>query len=194
MEEATAQSRRLRKKNKTHNSILHSAKKLFEEKGIGNVSIEKISEAADVSRSTFFIHFSSLDDLLEQIAAEEINDLFSVAKESDRAMTIRSLMFQLIDDTVPYPYLTGELLMRGMLSKTNNSFEQVDKFLQTTIEEHEGYKSIKEQFSSKEISSILLGVYFGIIFQRFINKENFESNRDSMKDTMNKFITFTKNN
>ncbi|MEG2456776.1 MAG: helix-turn-helix domain-containing protein, partial [Clostridia bacterium] len=57
-------SRRLRKKNNTHKALLHSAKKLFEDKGIGNVTIDEISEAADVSRSTFFTHFASLDDLL----------------------------------------------------------------------------------------------------------------------------------
>ena len=39
-------SRRLRKKNNTHKALLHAAKKLFEEKGLGNVTIDEISEAA----------------------------------------------------------------------------------------------------------------------------------------------------
>lgn len=191
MEETT--SRRLRKKNNTHQAILHSAKTLFEQNGIGNVSIEKISEAADVSRSTFFIHFASLDDLLEQIAAEEINDLFRAAKESDRALTIRSLIFQLVDDTTPYPYLTGELLMRGLLSKSNNSYQQVYDFLQNAVEEHEGYQGVKKMLSSKELAAILLGGYFGLVFQKFVNKDSFNNSED-IKETLNKFITFIKNN
>ena len=99
-------SRRLRKKNNTHKALLHAAKKLFEEKGLGNVTIDEISEAADVSRSTFFTHFNSLDDLMEQIAAEEINDLVSVFEESEQEVSISALIDKLVDDTIPYPYLT----------------------------------------------------------------------------------------
>ncbi|MBR3438787.1 MAG: helix-turn-helix transcriptional regulator, partial [Clostridia bacterium] len=57
------QSRRLRKKDNTHRAIMHSAKMLFEKNGLGNVTVEQIAEAADVSRSTFFTHFTSVDDL-----------------------------------------------------------------------------------------------------------------------------------
>ena len=66
-------SRRSRKKQNTHKAILHQAKVLFEKEGIGNVTIEQISERADVSRSTFFSHFASVDDLLKEISDEEIN-------------------------------------------------------------------------------------------------------------------------
>ena len=109
-------SRRLRKKNNTHKALLHAAKKLFEEKGLGNVTIDEISESADVSRSTFFTHFSSLDDLIEQIAAEEINDLVAVWDDADSGFSITALINKLVDDTIPYPYLTGNLLMRDRKS------------------------------------------------------------------------------
>ena len=72
-------SRRSRKKQNTHKAILHQAKVLFEKEGIGNVTIEQISESADVSRSTFFSHFASVDDLLKEISDEEINDVFEAA-------------------------------------------------------------------------------------------------------------------
>ena len=42
------------KKQNTHKAILHQAKVLFEKEGIGNVTIEQISESADVSRSHSF--------------------------------------------------------------------------------------------------------------------------------------------
>ena len=51
------QARRSRKKEQTHRTIMHSAKVLFEQHGINNVTIEQIAENADVSRSTFFSHF-----------------------------------------------------------------------------------------------------------------------------------------
>ncbi|MEG2453877.1 MAG: TetR/AcrR family transcriptional regulator, partial [Clostridia bacterium] len=160
-------SRRLRKKNNTHKALLHSAKKLFEDKGIGNVTIDEISEAADVSRSTFFTHFASLDDLLEQIANEEISDLAAVWQDSDVSFSITALMDKLVEDTIPYPYLTGELLMRGILSKgESSSFNEIYNLAEERISTHYSYEKTLEYFTTEEISALLLGSYFGFVFQR----------------------------
>ncbi|HIU82461.1 MAG TPA: TetR/AcrR family transcriptional regulator [Candidatus Faecicola pullistercoris] len=186
------QSRRLRKKNNTHKAILHSAKTLFEQKGIDKTTIDEISEHADVSRSTFFNHFGSVDELLEEIASQEINDMLEAAVASDKGFPLRSMLFRLVDDTFPYPYLTGELLMRGILSKKDNSFKEIDLYLQKSITERSGFKGLSEQFSPKELSAILMGVYYGLIFQKFIYKEDFSSDFE-IKESINKFITFLKN-
>ena len=93
-------SRRSRKKQNTHKAILHQAKVLFEKEGIGNVTIEQISESADVSRSTFFSHFASVDDLLKEISDEEINDVFEAARKGDGELTVSALLKQLNDDTI----------------------------------------------------------------------------------------------
>ena len=71
-------------KNRTHLSIMHSAKKLFEEKGMGNVTIEEITEAADVSRSTFFAHFSTLDALSAEICGVAIEDILNAHAKSGK--------------------------------------------------------------------------------------------------------------
>ncbi len=110
-------SRRSRKKQNTHKAILHQAKVLFEKEGIGNVTIEQISESADVSRSTFFSHFASVDDLLKEISDEEINDVFEAARKGDGELTVSALLKQLNDDTYPYPYLSAEVLMRHSLKR-----------------------------------------------------------------------------
>ena len=84
-------SRRSRKKQNTHKAILHQAKVLFEKEGIGNVTIEQISESADVSRSTFFSHFASVDDLLKEISDEEINDE-SFTNPDETSVTIQKFI------------------------------------------------------------------------------------------------------
>lgn len=189
MEETT--SRRLRKKNNTHKSLLHSAKSLFEEKGIGNVTIDEISEAADVSRSTFFTHFHSLDDLLEQIANEEISDLAAVWQDSDVAFSITALLNKLIEDTIPYPYLTGELLMRGILSKGESSFNAIYKLAEERVASHYSYEKALEYFTAEELSALLLGSYFGFVFQRFIKNKPFDGDVE-LKQSIDKFINFLK--
>lgn len=184
-------SRRLRKKNNTHKALLHSAKKLFETKGIGNVTIDEISEEADVSRSTFFTHFTSLDDLIEQIANEEINDLVAVWSDSEDEFSITALLHKLVDDTIPYPYLTGELLMRGILSKGESSFNSLYKLAEDRISSHPAYQKPLEIFSPEELSALLLGSYFGVVFQRFIKNKSLGDDAE-MKNTINKLITFFK--
>ena len=54
-----------------------------------------------------------------------------------------------------------------------------------------GYEKLKENFTPKDISAFILGSYFGLIFQKFINKESFD-NRDETNDKIQKFINFLK--
>lgn len=185
-------SRRSRKKQNTHRAILHNAKILFEQKGIGNVTIEQISESADVSRSTFFSHFASLDDLLREISDEEVNDVFSAVQKDDGDPTISALLRQLNSDVYPYPYLSCEVLMRGILAKGESNFSQIDRFLRKEIEKDGGYSKALETFSSKELSGLILGAFFGLVFQKLINDESFD-NPDETYITIRKFIKYLEN-
>lgn len=185
-------SRRSRKKQNTHRAILHNAKILFEQKGIGNVTIEQISESADVSRSTFFSHFASLDDLLREISDEEVNDVFSAVQKDDGDPTISALLRQLNSDVYPYPYLSCEVLMRGILAKGESNFSQIDRFLRKEIEKDGGYSKALEMFSSKELSGLILGAFFGLVFQKLINDESFD-NPDETYITIRKFIKYLEN-
>lgn len=185
-------SRRSRKKQNTHKAILHQAKILFEKEGFGNVTIDQISESADVSRSTFFSHFASVDDLLKEISDEEINDVFKAADNGDGELTVSALLKQLNDDIYPYPYLSGEVLMRGILSKGESNFAQIDKFLRKEIVTDKSYAKALEEFSSKELSGLMLGAFFGLIFQKMINNESF-TNPDETSVTIQKFIKYLKN-
>ena len=185
------QARRSRKKEQTHRTIMHSAKVLFEQYGINNVTIEQIAENADVSRSTFFSHFDSLDSLLTEIAAEEINDIFS-AIEADKAEPSVSAVFrQLNSDTYAYPYLMGELFMRSILSPGESAVARVDHLLRTEIGQG-NYQKMLEVFDSKDISAFIFGAYFGLIFQKFMNNEPFEDPTET-NDKIQKLIKFFKN-
>ncbi len=184
-------SRRSRKRGNTHKAIMHSAKVLFESYGIANVTIDQISEGADVSRSTFFSHFASLDDLLQQIANEEINDILEAVDQCGESPSISTLIRQLNNDTYPYPYLACELMMRGILSKGETSFTKVDALIRSELSK-DCYSRVREYFSVKELSAITIGAYFGLVFQKLINDEPFE-NPSETNDTIQKFISFLEN-
>ena len=54
-----------------------------------------------------------------------------------------------------------------------------------------GYEKLKKDFTPKDISAFILGSYFGLIFQKFINKEHFDD-RDETNNKIQKFINFLK--
>lgn len=183
------QSRRTRKKDMTHRAIMHSAKMLFEKKGIGNVTVDAIAENADVSRSTFFSHFSAVDDLLKQIANEEIDDIIAASVEDGR-LDITALFSRLTEDTYPYPYLMSELITRSIISPGNSSVAKVFSLIQDEIA-REGYEQPLKEFSSADISAFIFGAYFGLVFQKFLANEDFE-NPDETTDKLKKFINYIK--
>ncbi len=178
-------TRRSRKRETTHRALKHSAKMQFEKYGIDNVTIEEISEGADVSRSTFFTHFNSLDDLLSQIANEEIDDIISAAC-SDGKTDLEALFSQLTQDTFKYPYLMCQLLMKSITSGGNSSVATVISLMSKELEER-GFGDVFNQFSSNDISSIIVGAFFGLVFQKFVNKEEF-NDADEFNDKIMKLI------
>ncbi len=183
-------TRRSRKKETTHRRIMHSAKLLFEKNGIGNVTIEDIAEGADVSRSTFFTHFDSVEDLLTQIADEEINDILSVSYKDGKA-DVYALFRQLSIDTCPYPSLMSELVIRNILSGKGEKIADLFRLICEEIES-EGYDSRLSGFSSKDISSLVLGAYFGLVFQKLIDNEKF-SGPDEIYGKITGYIKYLKN-
>ena len=161
-------TRQKRKKNKTHKNIMHAAKTLFDKKGIGGVTTDEISEMADISRSTFFNHFNSIDDLLFEIANQEIEDLIDIVKKEKKSglENIELLLNTLIEDIYNYPSLSMFLLTNNILNKKNESCKQIVEIIRNDLVQ-EGKDKFKD-FNLDELTGLLLGSVFGLLYQKFI--------------------------
>jgi AcrR family transcriptional regulator len=69
-----AAGRRDRKKNETRQALRDAAHRLFAEKGFSQTTIDDITDAANVSRRTFFRYYDSKDDLLRS----DVSDMLPV--------------------------------------------------------------------------------------------------------------------
>jgi AcrR family transcriptional regulator len=63
-------SRRQRKRQAMHQSLLDVAQRLFDEHGITGTTVEDIAEAADVARTTVFNHFASKESIALELASD----------------------------------------------------------------------------------------------------------------------------
>ena len=173
------------KKKQTHLKIMHAAKILFEQKGLYNVTIEEISEAASICRSTFFNHFATMDDLLIGLARQEMADIteeFAVEKAEGKE-AVKMIMNKLIDDTVPYPYLIMQLIFKLILKhEDSDSISKIWELVETNIKK--AIEGKETAYSSEELTSLLIGNYFGSVFGAFVANRPVDG--DALKQMISK--------
>ena len=62
-----------RRYQRTHELIINKAIELAEENGWQKVSVTKLAETANLNRNSFYIHFSSINDVFEEIEEDFVN-------------------------------------------------------------------------------------------------------------------------
>jgi AcrR family transcriptional regulator len=67
--------RQVRKERETREKIFRSAIRLFSERGLNNVTVEQITEAADVGKGTFFNYFQSKEAVLTYFGGLQLERL-----------------------------------------------------------------------------------------------------------------------
>lgn len=167
-------SRRERKKMETRADILTAARHLFEEKNFETVSIEEITEKADVSKATFFNYFSSKENLLSGIAVDEIDDIIILADEELKTIDspiekIRTIMRRMLKDAIPYLHLTGRVVFSSIINTDGqpSPFCKINCILEDMVKEGQQKGEISNSFIPSDIAAIILGGYLGILFKWF---------------------------
>lgn len=136
--------RRERDRQLKQRFIADAAVRLALEKGLEAATVEAISEAADISRRTFFNYFSTKEDALAMAPSVPVDDLvaFVAGRPSDEpaARTMRLLAKQVAESFVPSQDQIGlwrrypQLLARAQPGNEGELFLAVMK----TIADREG--------------------------------------------------------
>lgn len=115
-DQATHPSRTQRRRDQTRAALLAAGRRLLSERGIGEVTIQQITDAADVAKGSFYNHFDSREALQRAAAAaalEEIgaaNDRNVEQQESDSARVIAASLYSTLRTCLHDPVLGGFLL------------------------------------------------------------------------------------
>ena len=86
--------RRERRAAETRLRLFRCALQLFAQRGFPNVTVEDITEAADVGKGTFFNYFESKDDVLG-VMAETVKQTFDVASSGRSIRSFENPSFPL---------------------------------------------------------------------------------------------------
>jgi len=103
VEEGTA-SRRVRKARETRVRLFRAALQLFADRGFPNVTVEDITEAADVGKGTFFNYFESKDHVLgvmTEVQLAHVGEAVQSAHSGKRS--IHSILHQLFQRLAQEP-------------------------------------------------------------------------------------------
>ena len=75
-------TKRLSKQIAKNRDILDAAYELFLERGFDSVSIKDIAERAGIAKGTFYLYYSSKEDLRESLITQKSNELFRRALDA----------------------------------------------------------------------------------------------------------------
>lgn len=110
-----AGGRRERKAAETRLRLFRCALQLFAEHGFSNVTVEDITEAADVGKGTFFNYFETKDHVLgvmAEIQLGKVKEAAAAAAEGNRSIhaVLQSLSFFLAEEPGRSPSLARALI------------------------------------------------------------------------------------
>jgi AcrR family transcriptional regulator len=133
--------RRQRRAAETRVRLFRCALQLFSERGFPNVTVEDITEAADVGKGTFFNYFASKDHVLGVMAEIQLGKVAeAVALAADGKQSIQSVLHHLFQRATEEPGRSPDLA-RALVSSFLVS-EGVRKIIEHNMQK--GRKMIAE--------------------------------------------------
>lgn len=114
--------RRERRAAETRVRLFRCALQLFAERGFPNVTVEDITEAADVGKGTFFNYFESKDDVLgvmAEIQLGKVREAVDLAKAGKRPIqsVLRRLLQRIAEEPARSPELARALVASFLASE-----------------------------------------------------------------------------
>lgn len=159
----------------TKRVLADSLKRLLSERALGDITVQDIADASDLSRSTFYKHFEDKYDLVGWMLPSD--RLFELAS-SVESSTYEEVMVEVLDligewrtvyaNAVNDPY--EELVYSKILAHTNDFYQMA--FALDAHAEDDKVKVFVKQLAIKQINDFLLSWVMGKV--NLTNEETLE--------------------
>ena len=161
MEEKKKEDLRVKK---TREAIRSTFKEMICEMDYDQITIKELTQRAQINRKTFYLHYASLEDLLN-VLQEEIAGNFIQRKISYRSMKdLRDLIRLFFEYAVNMPYLNERLMCSGSYRPV---WEKINQQIMT-----QRRKENRGAFGLDEYAENLVFAYYGanstLLYQQWV--------------------------
>ncbi len=155
-------SRRERHRAETRDRIIRAALCLFSERGVAAISVEDITNEADVGKGTFFNYFPSKEDILTHLCRSQmgkIREFVSQASRSTESMdqVLYKLALIITEEFVHCPALARSILVplfssESVRQRLTDDFKRDRKMLAGLITARQKRGEIRDDFAPIQLA------------------------------------------
>lgn len=175
---------------RSKNLIKKAVAKLIHEKEIGKITVSDIIREADISRGTFYAHFSDADAVMNQIESEEFENL----RKYVDAFGFENITGNISDFiTRICEYLERDKEYYKMLTQSNILNNFIWRLVNAYYERlFEGIVSVSEDLDKEDVSTYLIYITSGAktVILAWLNEE-IKATPNQMGERLGKLITLS---
>lgn len=113
-----------RRVRKTEEQLVRGLTKLMKTKSIKSITVRELADEVDINRSTFYLHYKDIFDMVEKIENDLAANLISTLEELNNSHITQNILLDFLEDTFETLYTNSELCAVLLSSNGDISFQQ----------------------------------------------------------------------
>lgn len=184
----------LKKSNKTKVLIKNTFIDLLKEKSFNDITVKNITDALDINRGTFYLHYEDKYQLLEEIEMEIINHIKKIMEDGTEGVIENNILLEnkkmlLNTLTGVYRYIKEVSYIFGILIGPNGDIAfqwRLKSLIESVLHKNLEKLNLADTISYKYVTVIASSAQLGII-QKWI-KSDFKESPEELADFMSNLI------
>jgi AcrR family transcriptional regulator len=163
-------TRRERRREETRKRIFETALDLFAKHGFNKVTVEQITEAADVGKGTFFNYFPTKEHMFLALAERQQGFLHAAVDAAKKADSVRPVLFELAHRLSSGP-ARSQLMLRSLLGSVLNNDQASEKMrwvlaygreaLAAIMERGQALGELRRELPAQQLARMFQTLLFG---------------------------------
>lgn len=130
-----------RRTRRTRANLEEGLLELMEAKSINSITVRELTEKVDINRSTFYLHYTDIYDMIEQMEQELINEFYNELESSHAERTTKEDVYYFMEKAVSKLLENRRRIL--ILCSDNGDHTFINKLAEVTYKQaHEWFQAI----------------------------------------------------
>ncbi|PJI07167.1 MULTISPECIES: TetR/AcrR family transcriptional regulator [Clostridium] len=152
-----------RRVRKTKSALLKCLTKLMSQKKLNDITVKELTELADVNRSTFYLYYKDIFDMVEQIETEMFDEFIkifqSLNKENDRYANFLSFY------TYIFEYVQSNAEICKILLGHDGDYAFIQKFKDAIMQTKPPFNGAISEIKIHFLRPFIISGFIGVVQQ-----------------------------